>query len=76
MSWRKRATRHKRKLFKLRRLTYKKRQLHKRQLIKKGGAELPFPDGSVVITRLDPNDPTSPPVAVSKEFAEKEIFHD
>ena len=72
MSWRKRATRHKRKLLKLRRLTQKKR----RQLIKKGGAELPFPDGSVVITRLDPNDPTSPPVAVSKEFAEKEIFHD
>jgi hypothetical protein len=36
---------------------------------------VPFPDGSVVITRLDPMDPTSPPVAVSKEFAEKEIFN-
>jgi hypothetical protein len=36
--------------------------------------DLPFPDKSIVITRLDPSDPTSPPVAVSKEFAEEEIF--
>ena len=43
---------------------------------KGGRVDLPFPDGSVVITRLDPTDPTDPPVAVSKEFAEKEIFHD
>jgi hypothetical protein len=41
----------------------------------RGSGEVPFPDGSVVITRLDPMDPTSPPVAVSKEFAEKEIFN-
>jgi hypothetical protein len=41
-----------------------------------GAGEIPFPNGSVVITRLDPMDPTSPPVAVSKEFAEKEIFND
>jgi hypothetical protein len=46
-----------------------------KQKQKQKGGEVPFPDGSVVITRLDPSDPTSPPVAVSKEFAEKEIFH-
>ena len=28
-----------------------------------------------MITTLDPMDPTSPPVAVSKEFADREIFH-
>ncbi len=42
----------------------------------RGGGNVPFPNGSVVITRLDPEDPTSPPVAVSKEVAEKEIFVD
>ena len=35
-----------------------------------------FPDKSIVITPLDPKDPQSPPVVVSKEFAEKEISYD
>jgi len=46
----------------------------RRQRKQRGGVNLPFPEKSILITRLDPQDPTSPPVAVSKEFAEEEIF--
>lgn len=42
----------------------------------RGGGRLPFLKDSIVITPLEPEDPQSPPVAVSKEFAEKEIYRD
>ena len=45
-----------------------------RTMRRQRGGEIPLPGDSVVITRLDPMDPASPSVAVSKAVAEKEIF--
>jgi hypothetical protein len=50
----------------------KKSRVHRKQ---RGAGYVPFPDESVVITKLNPEDPEEPFVAVSKKVAEEEIFN-
>lgn len=60
-----------------RRLSRKKQQFFsRRRRVYKGGADLPVPEGSVVGVDLDPKDPYSVPILVSKDLYEKEVIED
>lgn len=64
-SKRSRRTRHKRR-----------RQVFSRRRVYRGGADLPVPEGSVVAVDLDPKDPYSVPVLLSKNVYENEVLED
>jgi len=60
-----------------RRLSRKKQQFFSRKTrVYRGGADLPVPEGSVVGVDLDPKDPYSVPILVSKDLYEKEVIED
>jgi hypothetical protein len=60
-----------------RRLSRKKQQFFSRKRrVYKGGADLAVPEGSVVGVDLDPKDPYSVPILVSKDLYEKEVLED
>jgi hypothetical protein len=54
----------------------KRRQVFSRRRRYRGGADLPVPEGSVVAVNLDPKDPYSVPVLVSKSTYENEVLED
>jgi hypothetical protein len=54
----------------------KRRQVFSRRRRYRGGADLPVPEGSVVAVNLDPKDPYSVPVFVSKSTYENEVLED
>lgn len=58
---------------KQRRKTRKTKRFSRKQ---KGGVNLPVPEGSVVGVDLDPQDPYSVPILVSKQKFEEEVLED